>query len=434
MEPLKLGFNYTDDPWVLAQKFIWKHGISQMFLDQISQFIIENQKQAGVTPVTSSSFSDPYSGANRYIPGSSGAPSNPPHIPVSQVDPLSGAGRYIPGSSSAPTSVSAYISIPPDPPITRFSGYAPAPLTSLPLPPDSSHPRHIPSNLPAHYTRKPRETPNNPLPPAPFSPADNKFYPKRAFQLFTAKEAAKIMDKLAALASDGSISPDSLEDIRIVLTTDEFQPQKLHSLLTPLYWPPDKSFIALDIIRIALLDPCGNKYYSEEEGEGLLHFLLYTLPSGGETACKYLVLYMNTLNNLFAHRPGQYLMEHTFDQTIPRLKQLLHHHTAPKVQLGISTICLNYCLIATAIKNDQLFSLCGSLIRDLFFSAKNDEAQFRTLVALGHLTTLAPHGIMEVITNPGVVTVVESLVAMYSVPKISECANYLQVLLKSKQK
>ena len=433
VKPMKLGFNYADDPWMVAQKFIWKHGMSQLFLDQIAQFIADNQKQSGVSP-GASSFSDPYSGANRYIPGSSTAPSGPRPDPATQVDPYSGAGRYIPGPSSIPSSVSTYISIPPDPPVTRFSGYAPAPLTSLPLPPNSSHPRHIPSNLPAHYTRKPRHTPDNPLPPTPFSTADNKFYPKREFQLFSAKEPAKILDKLADLDSEGSLSPGSVADINAILTTREFDPRKLHSLVTPLYWPPEKSFIALDIIRIALLDPCGNRYYAEEEGEGLLHLLLYSLPSGGETACKYLGLYMNALSNLFAHRPGQYLMEHTFDQTIPRLIQLLHEHTVPRVQLGISTVCLNYCLVATAIKNDQLFSLCGRLIRDLFSNAKNEEAQFRTLVAFGHLATLAPQGIMDLITNPGVVAVVESLEAMHSVPKISECASLLRVLLKIKQK
>ena len=418
---------------MVAQKFIWKHGMSQMFLDQIAQFIADNQKQSGMS-LGVSSFSDPYSGSSRYIPGTSATPSGAPPDPATQVDPYSGANRYVPGSSTVPSSVTTYVSIPPDPPISRFSGYAPAPLTSLPPPPNSSHPRHIPSNLPAHYTRKSRHTPDNPLPPTPFSTTDNKFYPKREFQLFTAKEPAKLMDKLAEFNTDGALSPDAVADINTVITTSEFDCQKLYLLVTPLYWPPEKSFVALDIIRIALLAPCGNRYYAEEEGEGLLHFLLYSLPSGGETACRYLGLSMNILTNLFAHRPGQYLMEHTFDQNIPRLIQLLHEHTVPRVQLGISTVCLNYCLIATGIKNEQLISLCGRLIRELFSNAKSEEAQFRTLVAFGHLAILAPQGIMDLITNAGVLAVVQSLAALYSVPKISECANQLQELLQSKQK
>lgn len=430
MKPFKLGFNNNDDPWMVGQKFIWKHGLSQLFLDQISQFIAENQKQSGMS-IQPSSFSDPYSGANRYIPGSSTTPSNPAPS-SSQVDPYSGGNRYIPGSSSGLPSVSTYISIPPDPPITRFSGYAPAALSTLSPPLNQN--RHIPTNLPAHYTRKPRQTPNNTLPPVPTSPADNKFFPKRDFQLFSAKDPAKIMQKLLEFNSDGSISGNSVDDIKTIITTKEFDSRKLSSLVTPLYWSHERSFIALDIIRIALLDPSGNRYYAEEEGEGLLHFVLYSLASGGETACRFLWMGIHILNNLFAHRPGQYLMEHTYDQVIPRLTQLLHEHPVVKVQIGISTVCLNYCVVATATKNEQLVSLCGRLIRDLFSNSRSEESQFRTLVALGHLTTLAPQGIIDLIQNESIIAIVQSLVTVDSVPKIPECADLLQALLLSKQK
>ncbi|KAI6646656.1 Phospholipase A-2-activating protein [Oopsacas minuta] len=436
MKPFKLGFNYNDDPWMVGQKFIWKHGLSQLFLDQISLFIAENQKNSGLS-TNVSSFSDPYSGSNRYIPGTSGNPSNNAPSPA-QSDPYSGGGRYIPGSSSssfpAVSPVNTYITIPPDPPITRFSGYAPAALSSLPPPPVSSHPRHIPTNLPAHYTRKARHTPNNPLPPVPTSTGDNKYFPKRDLQLFTAKDPNKIMEKLTEFNSDNSISADAVSDINTILTIREFDCHKLYSLVIPLCWPPDKFFIALDIIRIAMLDPSGNRYYAEEEGEGLLHFVLYSLPSGGETACKYLWMGINILNNLFAYRPGQYLMEHTYDQVIPRLIQLLHEHPIAKVQIGISTVCLNYSVIATCIKNEQLYSLCGRLIRDLLSNSKSEEAQFRTLVAFGHLTTLAPEEMTNLITNDGIVAVIQSLVAVDGIPKISECADLLQALLISKQK
>lgn len=40
--PLKLPFNITDNPWDAAQKFIHKHELSQAFLDQIANFIIQN--------------------------------------------------------------------------------------------------------------------------------------------------------------------------------------------------------------------------------------------------------------------------------------------------------------------------------------------------------------------------------------------------------
>lgn len=33
--PLKLPYNKTEDPWHVAQNFIYQHGLSQMFLDQV---------------------------------------------------------------------------------------------------------------------------------------------------------------------------------------------------------------------------------------------------------------------------------------------------------------------------------------------------------------------------------------------------------------
>lgn len=38
---LKLDFNLTEDPYHAAQKFIHKHDLSQHFLDQIAQFLIQ---------------------------------------------------------------------------------------------------------------------------------------------------------------------------------------------------------------------------------------------------------------------------------------------------------------------------------------------------------------------------------------------------------
>ena len=427
--PLKLGFNYNDDPWMTAQKFMWKHGLSQLFLDQIAQFIAENQKLSGVSTDVSA-FSDPYSGANRYIPGTSTTPANPVP-PQTQGDPLSGAGRYIPGAAAPQQKVETYISIPPDPPITRFSGYAPIPISTPP--PDSTPLRHIPTSLPAHYTRKSRITPTNSLRPPPASPADNKFYPKRDFQLFPAKDPAKMMDKLQEFNTDGILSAQDLADVNSVLTDRDIEPWKLRVLIKLLSWPPQKSFIALDTIRIALLDLSGNKFYAEEEGEGLLHFSLYSLPAAGEM-CGFLWIGVNIVNNLFAHRPGQYLMEHTFDQVIPRLIQLIYEQSAAKVHIGVSTICLNYCFMATAVKNEQLYSLCGALVRELLSTANNPETQFRALVAFGHLAALAPEAIMDLITNANVFVVVQSLAAYEEVPKVSECAKLLQTLLQSKQK
>ncbi|KAJ3183566.1 hypothetical protein HDU85_001995 [Gaertneriomyces sp. JEL0708] len=89
--PLKLPYNASDNPYNAAQEFIWKHELSQGYLDQIAQFIIQN---AGATTLGSSTtVSDPFTGSGRYIPG--GAP--PPSAPSKpRTPPASSSVRYIP--------------------------------------------------------------------------------------------------------------------------------------------------------------------------------------------------------------------------------------------------------------------------------------------------------------------------------------------------
>ena len=64
--PLKLPFNTTEDPWMAAQTFLHKHNLSQLFLDQVANFILENTK--GVTlGQTSAGGADPFTGEHLSI-------------------------------------------------------------------------------------------------------------------------------------------------------------------------------------------------------------------------------------------------------------------------------------------------------------------------------------------------------------------------------
>jgi phospholipase A-2-activating protein len=92
---LKLPYNLSEDPWFTAQAFIHKHELSQIFLDQIAQFIITNTK--GQTIISqNTSYVDPFTGEGRYTPGNSEiAASGGSHF-----DPFTGEGRYTPFASS----------------------------------------------------------------------------------------------------------------------------------------------------------------------------------------------------------------------------------------------------------------------------------------------------------------------------------------------
>ena len=58
---MKLPFNAGEDPWMAAHNFLEKNEISQMYLDQVANFILDQTK--GVTIQQSApTVSDPFTG------------------------------------------------------------------------------------------------------------------------------------------------------------------------------------------------------------------------------------------------------------------------------------------------------------------------------------------------------------------------------------
>ncbi|KAG5442659.1 Phospholipase A-2-activating protein, partial [Clonorchis sinensis] len=87
--PLKLPYNRTDDPWVAAQRFIHQHDLPQDYLDTVAQFIIKNAGPKISAPTSNDlAYVDPFTGADRYVPGTTGptppssAASSDQHFPV----------------------------------------------------------------------------------------------------------------------------------------------------------------------------------------------------------------------------------------------------------------------------------------------------------------------------------------------------------------
>lgn len=95
---LKLPYNLSEDPYMAAQKFIHNHELSQMFLDEIAQFIITNTKGETITATAASC--DPFTGTGAYTAGS--APAQQYNNGGSMVDPLTGGSAYYAGNRPAP--------------------------------------------------------------------------------------------------------------------------------------------------------------------------------------------------------------------------------------------------------------------------------------------------------------------------------------------
>jgi phospholipase A-2-activating protein len=66
--PLKLCYNTGMNPFAAAQEFIYQYELPQTYLDQIANFIITNANVPATIGEGSSGYSDPYTGASRYVP------------------------------------------------------------------------------------------------------------------------------------------------------------------------------------------------------------------------------------------------------------------------------------------------------------------------------------------------------------------------------
>lgn len=66
--PLKLPYNRSEDPWQVAYNFIQRHDLPSNYLDMVANHIIQNAGPQICANKNEESFSDPFTGNNRYIP------------------------------------------------------------------------------------------------------------------------------------------------------------------------------------------------------------------------------------------------------------------------------------------------------------------------------------------------------------------------------
>lgn len=377
--PMKLPYNVTDDPWLVAHNFLQKNDLSPMFLDQVANFIIENTKghTLGAAPP---SAADPFTGAGRYIPGSGG------NGQQFGADPFTGAGRYIPGSGSPGTAPSGGAD-----PFTGGSAYS------------------SPS-LPKSTT--------------------NIFFPNTDGVMFEQSNTAQILGKLRELntsaPADHKLSDaalDCLEKLLNLVTDLMTQEQPTAEQITVLWrachWPEDIVFPVLDILRLAVRHPEVNAHLcGGTEGASLCNHLLGLMSPEGKAANQMLAL--RTLCNCFTASHGRALLLGQRDTVLSRAGDL-RTVCNKNIHVALATLVLNYAgRLYGQPAEIEAKAQCLSVASTALEVVQDREAVFRLLVALG-TTVSGDSTAKDLARSLGVNSQISKYARVSDPAKVGEC-------------
>uniref|UniRef100_A0A8C2NLP3 Phospholipase A-2-activating protein n=1 Tax=Capra hircus TaxID=9925 RepID=A0A8C2NLP3_CAPHI len=369
----KLPYNITDDPWLAAYNFLQKNDLNPMFLDQVAKFIIDNTK-GQMLGLGSTSFSDPFTGGGRYVPGSSSGSSNT--LPAA--DPFTGGGRYVPGSASMGTTMAGVD------PFTGNSAYQSAASKTV-----------------------------------------NIYFPK--------KEAVTFDQELNGTASEEKkLTEDDLVLLEKILSLicnnspEKPTAQQLQILWKAVNWPEDIVFPALDILRLSIKHPSVNENFcNEKEGARFSSHLVSLLNPRGKPANQLLAL--RTFCNCFVGQAGQKLM-------MSQRESLLSHAIELKsgsnknIHIALATLTLNYSVCFHKDHNIEGKAQCLSVISTVLEVVQDLEATFRLLVALGTLISDDSNAV-QLAKSLGVDSQIKKYASVSEPAKVSECCRLILNLL-----
>ncbi|KAM6033853.1 phospholipase A-2-activating protein isoform 4-T4 [Chlamydotis macqueenii] len=379
----KLPYNITDDPWLTAYNFLQKNDLNPMFLDQVAKFIMDNTKGQTLLS-TSAEFSDPFTGAGRYVPGSSSGSST---IPAA--DPFTGAGRYVPGSASNAVAPVGGVD-----PYTGMGAYESA-----------------------------------------AAKVENIYFPKKDAVTFDQANPTQILGKLKELNGSTTEEHRLTEDDLILLekllsatcNTSAETPtaQQLQALRRAVNWPEDIVFPALDILRLSVRHPTVNENFcSEKDHVEFIILLLKFLNPKGKQANQLLAL--RVLCNCFVSQAGQKLMMEQRDEI---MTQAIETKLGNKnIHIALATLMLNYAVCLHKVNNIEGKAQCLSVITTVMEVVQDLEAIFRLLVALGTLISDDTNAV-QLAKSLGIDSQIKKYASVSEPAKVKECCKFVLNLL-----
>ncbi|WAR24642.1 PLAP-like protein [Mya arenaria] len=351
--PLKLPYNLTEDPWFAAQMFIEKNNLSQAFLDQVANFITENTKGATLTQGSGASYADPFTGGNRYVPGSSSSTS------TEGADPFTGGGRYIPGGSSAPSAGGGGGGADP------FTGGG----------------RYVPSyngeqtGTGGAYTTG---TVN------PNLSKRNEFFPKETTLTFDAANPAQIMGKLrefnGTVEAGLKVDDKLIEGLEGLLHRDLPSEDNLNTLRALLLWPNNCVFPALDVLRITIKTQEVNVAFCVKD-DILAAMMKFWTP---ENSVPNQVLSLKVVCNMFAQPQGFKLCMDNREKIV-NSAIVIKDSKNKNVHIGLGTLILNFSVALFGSLDLEGKKKTLQAASECLKSKPDPEAAFRLFIAMGTL-------------------------------------------------
>ncbi|NXL88987.1 PLAP protein, partial [Alectura lathami] len=378
----KLPYNISDDPWLTAYNFLQKNDLNPMFLDQVAKFIIDNTKGQTLSNI-SAQFSDPFTGAGRYVPGSSSQSNTVP-----TADPFTGAGRYVPGSASNVVAPVGGLD-----PYTGTGAYQSA-------------------------------------------EAENIYFPKKDAVTFDQANPTQILGKLKEFNVSATNEQKLTEDDLIILeelmsatcnmSAETPTAQQIQTLWKAVNWPEDIVFPALDILRLSVRHPTVNENFCGEKAHvQFIHLLLKFLNPEGKQANQLLAL--RALCNCFVSEAGQKLLMEQRDKILTQAIEMKSGNNK-NVHIALATLMLNYAVCLHKVNNIEGKAQCLSVINTVLEVVKDLEAVFRLLVALGTLVSGDTNAV-ELAKSLGVDSQIKQYASVPEPAKVKECCRFVLHLL-----
>ena len=390
--PLKLPFNVTEDPWMAAQKFLEKNEISQMFLDQVANFIIKNTE--GITiGAAACNISDPLTGQGRYVPGTSSTDVN---MPTS--DPFTGQGRYIPSTSNDVNMASA----------------------------GNSNVNTV-------------ENGNQ------FKNSQSKYFPEKNYLKFVTGKSNQIISKLKEFNDlvelDSQLNKDELQIVNdavcdLLRNSSNSCPEIYNNItnIIPKFvkWPHDKLIPVLDILRLLVLDEkislcIFDNSQRDERGHAFVKNIIY-IAQQLEPNANILLVFRICTNSFMNSDGGLVVYEHRKD--ILDCCEKLYEKKHKNLSIAISSLMVNFSVYCVKMN----YGLDDRVLFCTFFNtflgiSMDEESLFRLLVAFGTLVYNSEPVIKYAISLE-THTLLSTIINCLETGKAKECAVQICKLFK----